>query len=278
MKSEVFSDDIRRVRAVSVSTAVPEANSAATITTDAPAFSAREVCSPAAPLVSTLRSMTVGAASLSVMVTAVSAVRPNSVPVNFTFSVEASWMTSSVGVMVIDFDPLTAFAATATVKSSMLSKSVPAAAPSPVAAIDTSVSAPSSELAALGKETVRTTGAAPASSFTEDEPAVRRNCASSSRMVRAAGLTVYPLREEVSETVSGPSRTVSEAAVKLKVAEPLVWPAGIVTSTEAGAVKSAFSAVSAAIVTVKVAAVDKAACPSGSAAVTVTVLVSPSST
>ena len=180
--------------------------------------------------------------------------------------------------MVIDFDPVTAFAATATVKSSMFSKSVPAVAPSPVAAIDTSVSEASSELEALGKETVRATEEAPAFSLTEDEPAVRRNCASSSRMVRAAGLTVYPLSEEVSETVSGPSRTVSAAAAKLKVADPLVWPAAMVTSTEAGAVKSAFSAVSAAMSTVKAAAETNADSPSGSAAVTVTVLVSPSST
>ena len=90
VKSEVFSCDIRRVRAVSVSTAVPEANSAVTVIEDAPAFSAREVCTPAAVLVSTVRSITVGAASLSVMATAASAVRPNSVPVNFTFSVDAS--------------------------------------------------------------------------------------------------------------------------------------------------------------------------------------------
>ena len=179
-----------RLRTVSVSTAVPEVNSAVTVTSAAPASSAMEVCSPGSALVSTFRSMAVGAASSSVMVTDASAVRPNSAPVNFTFSASASWITSSVGVRVTVLDPLTALAATATVKSSMFAKSVPASAPSPVAVTETCVSDVSSELAAFGKETVRSTTTAPAASPTDVTFAASVNPASSSAMVREAGLIV----------------------------------------------------------------------------------------
>ena len=189
-KSEVAAPDRCRFTAVADSTAVPEANSAVTVTAVAPASSAMVVCCPESELVSTDKSMTVGAASSSVMVTAAEAVRPNSDPVNSTCSVEVSTRTSSVGVRVIDLDPLTAAAATGTVKSAMFSKSVPAVAPTPVTVTDTWVSAASSEVAALGNDTVRSTAVAPASSFTEDTLAASVNPASSSAMVREAGLTV----------------------------------------------------------------------------------------
>ena len=70
---------------------------------------------------------------------------------------------------------------------------------------------------------------------------------------------------------------MSAAALKLKVAVPLRWLAGMVTSTEAGAVKSAASAVPAAMETVKVAADVRAAAPCGTAALTVAVRTLPSS-
>ena len=66
--------------------------------------------------------------------------------------------------------------------------------------------------------------------------------------------------------------------MKSKSAVPLVWPEAMVTFTEAGAVKSVVSAVSAAMDTVRAAAEVKAGAPSGSAAFTVTVRVVPSST
>ena len=71
---------------------------------------------------------------------------------------------------------------------------------------------------------------------------------------------------------------MSAAAVKLKVAEPLVCPAGMVTAAVAGAVKSELSAVSAAMETVKAAGAVRAGDPSGRAARTVTVRESPSAT
>ena len=71
---------------------------------------------------------------------------------------------------------------------------------------------------------------------------------------------------------------MSAAAWKLTTAVPLLALAAMVTSTVAGTVKSPVSAVSAAMATVKVAAEVRAAAPTGTAAVTVTVRVLPSST
>ena len=174
---------------MSVSTAVPEANSALTVTAVAPASSARAVCCPASELTSTAKSTAAGAMSSSVMVTAAEAVRPNKVPVNRTRSAEVSSTTSSTGVRVTDPDPLTAPAATATVKPGMVTKSSPAFAPSPAAVKATAVWSVNSEVRAPGKDTARAMEEAPASSSTAAGLAVTVNRASSSVMVRVAGLT-----------------------------------------------------------------------------------------
>ena len=181
--------DIRRLRTVSVSTAVPEANSAETVTEVAPAFSARTVCTPEAALTSAARLITAGAASSSVMATAAEAVRPNSEPVKLTLSGDVSSMTSSTGVMVAVVEAVTAEAAKATVKSEMAAKSVPAVAPSPAALKEICVCSANSEVTALGKDTVSPMEVAPALSPTAVGLAVTVNAASSSLMVRLAGLT-----------------------------------------------------------------------------------------
>ena len=75
---------------MSESTAVPEANSAVTVTVVRPAFSEMEVCRPGSALVSTARSITVGAASLSLMVTAALPDCPNTEAVNLARSAPGS--------------------------------------------------------------------------------------------------------------------------------------------------------------------------------------------
>ena len=183
-----------------------------------------------------------------------------------------------MGVRVTVLDPRRAPAATGTVKSSMLWKSVPASAPFPVTVTDTCAGEVSSEERASGNSTASVIEAGSSPSPTDVLLSPSRKRESGSRMVRAAGLTVYPFNEDDRVTVSGPSSTVSAAALKLMAAVPLPWLAGMVTSTEAGAVKSEASAVSAAMETVKVASDVSAAAPYGTAALTVTVRTLPSST
>ena len=123
------------------------------------------------------------------MATAAEAVRPNSEPVKLTLSGDVSSMTSSTGVMVAVVEAVTAEAANATVKSEMAAKSVPAAAPSPAALKEICVCSANSEVTALGKDTVSPMEVAPALSPTAVGLAVTVNAASSSLMVRLAGLT-----------------------------------------------------------------------------------------
>ena len=133
-------------------------------------------------------------------------------------------------------DPRRAPAAIGTVKSGMFAKSVPAVAPSPVTVTAAWVSEVSSDEAAWGNSTARVMDVGPSSSATEVLSRPSRNRESWSRMVMAAGLTTKPGSDEDRDTVSGPSSTVSEAAVKLKVAVPLFWFCGMTTVTLAGAV------------------------------------------
>ena len=237
-----------------------------------------EVCTPGSEPTSTVKFMTAGAGSSSTMVTATRAAWPNTAAVNRTRSVAVSRMESFTGVRVTAAEPRRAPAGTDTVKSEMAAKSSPAVAPSPVTETATRVSEANSEVAAVGNSTTKVTETGPPFSFTLVGLMPNRKRKSSSRMVREAGLTMYPSREEVKETVSVPSKAVSAAAVKLKVAVPLCPLAGMVTSTAAGAVKSAASAVSGAMATRKVADSVRAAAPWGTEARTITVRASPSST
>ena len=75
---------------MSESTAIPEANSAVTVTVAAPPSSGMEVCCPGSELVSTFRLMVVGAASSSMMVTPLLACCPNTEAVNLACSTPAS--------------------------------------------------------------------------------------------------------------------------------------------------------------------------------------------